>query len=69
MPVGDTIGVFAIDIDNGFILLYGLNHEEGEEARVYYLPLWLDKENIYKISMLDNGKKNISLNVISYVKD
>lgn len=69
VPVGDTIGVFAIDIDNGFILLYGLNHEEGEEAKVYYLPLWLDKENIYKISMLDNGKKNISLNVISYVKD
>ena len=69
VPVGDTIGVFAIDIDNGFILLYGLNHEEGEEAKVYYLPLWLDKGNIYKISMLDNGKKNISLNVISYVKD
>lgn len=69
VPVGDTIGVFAIDEDNGFILLYGLTNVEGEdESRVYYLPLWLDKENTYIISMTEEGKRSVSTNVISYVK-
>ena len=70
VPIGDTIGIFAIDEDNGFILLYGLSNVEGEdEARVYYLPLWLDKENTYIISMTEDGKRSVSTNVISYVKN